>query len=389
MSQPKYAEARRVRKAIREGALTMPTGTVEQKSLLQLLNSKVYLSPALFFWYGCFLTEYETGVTKRGRVRSEGTKRRQYRRFADFVKYAQKTGLDEKPITAVAAEDIKPYLARWDHAPRMKKSQRADLSHCFNFLLTEEECPLKFNPVNKIPVPVYTIKRTKKITDKNLLPTLMHLIQHSPRKGTKKDQDRQRALDMAVLTVAISTGMRRNAIASLRTARFDWNGATINYDDKGKFGITSDISDCQVYLEAYAQLRNFHGKKDDESEADYLIRCDKYNRRWTDRKVDPKNPERDGVFFRRHDGFPATEQFIAHIFQRWSSAEWLGQTILPHMIRKHRGIAAYNDTHDLLMVKETMGHSTVAMTLEYLEINENERMAFMRKTSPLPKLLAS
>ncbi|MDP9104392.1 MAG: site-specific integrase [Candidatus Eremiobacteraeota bacterium] len=367
----------------------MPTGIVEHKTLMSLVTARVYSSSQFFYWYIRFLTEYETGLSNRGRPRSEGTKRRQYRRFADFVRYAVETGLDVKAVTAITPEDIKRFLSRWDHAPRMKKSQRADLSHCFNFLLTDETCPLPTNPIKKIPIPVYTVKKTRKVTDPNLFPKLIALIRHSPRKGMDTDQRRLRALDMAILTLALSTGMRRNALASIRLSRIDWNGGTVNYDDKGKFSITSPIRDCQRYLEEYRDLRNVFGKKDGESEASYLQRCSNYNRRWTDRIVDPSNPGGDDFFFRRQDGFPATEQFIAHIFQRWSSADWLGQPILAHMVRKYRGITAYAKTKDLEMVKNLMGHSTVKMTSEYLDVSVGQRMDFMHDTSPLGDLLAS
>lgn len=390
--QNKYAEKAAVLDAIRSGVLDEVTTTVEHNCLDKLLSNRLYTPSHFLYWYGAFLKEFNSGISKRGRVRSAATKSVGARRFIEFVKYIQSKELDVVSPAEIRAVDIEAFLARWNQSPRTKKAHFSDIRQLFNWLLKQQTSGVKFNVMHSLEVPHYVVKKTERITDEKLLSRLFLMIQKVPRRGDKDDAERQRALDLAILSLAISTASRRTAISSVRLSRINWNESTVNYDDKGKLGIVSPINDCKAYLLAYSKLRKLHGQRAGESQAQYLTRCATYNKTWLDRQVDAENPEADDFFFRRHDGFPCTAEFISSTFDRWS--KWLSDSkngfvikLRPHQIRKYRGILAYKETHDLNLVMNLMGHSSINMTLDYLEISTDERMQFMKSTSPLAAIM--
>ena len=391
-TQIKYQQQAEMLEAIRSGGFDVATQTKYETKLSELLNVFEYEANSTMGWFKKFSFEFDNGISKRGRVRSACTKDIGARRFLELVKFFQAEGLDKMPPATITPEDIKKHLMRWAKFPRTKKAMYADLRQFFNWLLKQKGSGVTYNPCHNVEIPHYVVQKTEKITDKTLLPRLFLMIKHCPRKGTLKDAERQRALDMALLSFAISTAARRTAIASIRLSRINWSESTVNYDDKGKLGIISPINDCQQYLQAYLKTRKLHGQRPGESRTDYLTRCNDYNRLWLDRQVNPDAPEADDFFFRRHDGLPCSNAFISATFTRWS--RWLSDPkkgivvkIRPHQIRKYRGILAYQQTKDINHVMNLMNHSSINMTLEYLEITSDERMAFLNNTSPLAGMI--
>ena len=394
--QRKYQEQEDVLDAIRNGALDTPAERPEKSSLFEYLDGKDYSSQHFFYWYKLFLKDFNEGVSKRGRVRSANTKAYGHRRFIKFAAYALTNGWDTLPPALITSDQIRDYLSHWNKLVRTKKMQYSDLRHVFNWLLKHRGSGVQFNPMHTLEVPHYVVKKTPKITDANIVPRLFMMIEKAPRKGSLRDVQRQRALDKALLAFAISTAARRSAIAQVQTSRINFTEHVVDYDDKGKFGVMSPIVDCQKFLEDYLRVRKMHCQRPNESTAHYLVRVAEFNRTWATedrRHVEPDDQEADDYFFRRHDGFPLTPQFVSSTFKRWS--RWLspknGPAVLlrPHMIRKYRGMLAYAQTKDLSLVKNLMNHSTLNQTLEYLEISTEERINFLTATSPLAGLMRS
>jgi hypothetical protein len=376
---------------------TQTIAKTQWERLKKTLTDKPYDGSTFFHWFNLFVEHFANKPSARtGKLRSRLTKEKAYRRFRLYAEYAALNGLDALPVTALEAKHFDSLFKEYNSKGHTRQERQTfiDLRQMFTFMVGQRDCPLKFNPMNEMVIPHHKVTRTAVIQNpQRVFHYLFTAIQNIERKGSTRDQERQRSLDLAVLSFMLLTAARRGGVASVRTSGFRWDENEVSYDDKGKIGVAADIFDCKQFLLDYLQTRNMHGPKKGESRTSYLARVAEYNRLHPneERPVDPDNSLADDYFFRRPtDGFPATSDTIGSIirrFDRWLKAGNFTTKLTSHVIRKYRGMQAWEETKDLELCRTLLGHGDYNTTMLYLEIDKKKKLEGMRKTSPIKGLI--
>ncbi len=105
------------------------------------------------------------------------------------------------------------------------------------------------------------------------------------------------------------------------------------------------------------------------------------------REVHPEVRPEDFLFCDRR-GRPLTTSHATHILHRLSVKARLPRKIGPHALRHYCATTLLRLTGDLDLVRQVLGHTTLAMTLRYARLTQADISAKFRRASPLDHLLA-
>lgn len=142
--------------------------------------------------------------------------------------------------------------------------------------------------------------------------------------------------DYAILMLFMNTGMRLAALSNINIEDYDEDKHTVTIIDKG--------NKTHVY--------NLN-KKTCEALDDYIIE------RYLDYKADTN------ALFVSSRGNRMSTKTIQRMVCNYAEKA-LGKHLYPHKLRGGFITIAYNKTHDINLVKEAVGHSSVRMTERYL-----------------------
>lgn len=130
-------------------------------------------------------------------------------------------------------------------------------------------------------------------------------------------------------------------------------------------------------------IRTGKGQKD--RVAYFAASAAAYLRTWLGKHPDP-SPE--SFLFCIRQGQPITRHHATHILHRLSVKAGLSWKIGPHALRHYAGTSILRRTGDLELVRQILGHETLAMTLKYARLTKPEVSAKFKRASPLDNLLA-
>jgi len=142
------------------------------------------------------------------------------------------------------------------------------------------------------------------------------------------------------------------------------------------------VEDVRI-AERTLSIRGGKGQKD--RVAYFAASAAAYLRAWLSKHPDP-SPE--SFLFCTRQGQPVTRHHATHILHRLSVKAGLPWKIGPHALRHYAGTSILRRTGDLELVRQILGHETLAMTLKYARLTKPEVSAKFRRASPLDNLLA-
>lgn len=156
------------------------------------------------------------------------------------------------------------------------------------------------------------------------------------------DQNAER--DKAMLSVFMTTGMRKTALANIMLDDIDLPEKTLIIIDKGnkrhKYTLTDSTA---ILIEKWLKVRKeyMHGDNDDH------------------------------LFLSRR-GSVMGAKTITEVVQKYTKAA-LGKPLSPHKLRAGYCSILYNKTHDAEFVRRAVGHANVATTQRYIVTKGDER----------------
>ena len=155
--------------------------------------------------------------------------------------------------------------------------------------------------------------------------------------------DIRKKRDTAILSIFMSTGMRKTALSNIMVSDIDLVNRELKVVDKGNI--------CHIYYLS-----------------DTL--CDQISQ-WLDVRSAYDKHHSSYLFLSQKNGKLGTRT-IADIVEKYTGKA-LGQKVSPHKLRSGYCSILYDETHDIEFVRRAVGHSRVDTTQRYIVTKRDER----------------
>lgn len=270
-------------------------------------------------------------------------------RFLDYMK--QNIKLD--PFKGVNYGKIKPmhidaYMEniRYDkngkeNSGMYRNAQLAAVNGFFKFLLKNEM--IKLNPCNEIETP----KDNKKheivtISDDDLDIIIDNIIEGTGSNKARATQEKWINRDIAIVTLGITTGLRISAIVGIDIDDINFKEKYIKVTEKGNMERNVYIGNKTIHvLKKWINDRKYMVSKDEKA----LFIC-QGNHRISVRAVENR-------------------------FKALSKAT--GKNLTPHKMRATCATRLYEQTGDIYLVQQQLGHANIENTKRYARVSEQKR----------------
>ena len=170
---------------------------------------------------------------------------------------------------------------------------------------------------------------------------------------------RNRTRDLAIFSVLLGTGIRVSECVGINMSDLDLDNCTLEVDRKGakrqKIALSDEvISALADYLE---QRKNITPA--DEQDADALFLSERRRR--------------------------MSVQTVEVLVHKYTTLIGTKEHITPHKLRKTYGTELYNETGDIFLVAQALGHSDVNTTKQYYVEESTENLLRHRNTFQMRK----
>ncbi len=163
----------------------------------------------------------------------------------------------------------------------------------------------------------------------------------------KAYHEKLKARDLAIVTLLVGTGMRVSECVGINIDDIDFKTNGVRITRKG--GNQSTV---------------YFGEEVEEALRNYLENREKLN---------PENPEEKALFL-SYKGKRINVRSVQNLVKKYSSVSVKLKKITPHKLRSTYGSNLYQETGDIYLVADVLGHSDVNTTRRhYAEIEENRR----------------
>ena len=222
-----------------------------------------------------------------------------------------------------------------------RNAQLAAINGYFNFLSMNEI--IKLNPCNNIENPRDN-KEHKIITinDDDLNIIISNIKQGTGSTKAKSTQEKWKNRDIALVTLGITTGLRISAIVGIDINDINMREKTISVTEKGDIRKTIYIGNkTMAVLKKWIKDRKFMVNDNEKA----LFIC-QGNHRMSVRAVENR-------------------------FKKLSEAT--GKKITPHKMRATCATRLYEQTGDIYLVQQQLGHKNIENTKRYARVSEQKR----------------
>ncbi len=166
--------------------------------------------------------------------------------------------------------------------------------------------------------------------------------------------DRNRVRDFTILTVLLGTGIRVSECVGLNRADLDLDNCVMEIDRKGekrqRIALSDEVIDA---LETYLLYREgIHAAEEKDNDALFL------------------SGQRRRMCV----------QTIENIVHKYTTMIGTKEHITPHKLRKTYGTELYNETGDIFLVAQALGHADVNTTKQYYVEESTENLLRHRNT---------
>lgn len=271
--------------------------------------------------------------------KTANTKRVYIRYISDFLKFCDNDYLNMK------RSDINRYMEEIryrtdkngnlvENGASIRRARLAAINCFYEYLLDMEM--VESNPCDRIKPP--TLNQEKEVV--YMTPDEIQLLKSNIKwdKRNKKWKNR----DLAIISLGCSTGLRVTAISEINIEDIDFDNNSITVIEKGnKERVVYFGSNTKRTLKAWLRDRE---------------------------KMESKNKD---AFFISQKGGRIGPRTIYDIVSKYTAD--FDKHITPHKMRSSCGTNLYEQTRDVYLVQQVLGHKNIANTKRYTHISTKER----------------
>lgn len=284
----------------------------------------------------------------------------------DFLLFLNNVGIDVNNIESF--KRIKPsHINRYIDSARTKadgstisesywNSLVCSVKSFFQFLCDDGIIPSDDNPSDGIRVPrskndkpiVYMVPKEVGVFKSN--------IEHGVGSAlARKRQEKWRSRDLAIINLALSTGLRLSALTEINVSDIDFDNLKISVIEKENFKRDIYINnDVARILKAWI--------------ADRALLIDKR--------------ETDALFI-SNERTRISQRSVQTLVGKYASG--IDKHITPHKMRSTFAVNGYEATNDIYVVSEALGHSRVETTKRYVRVSEDRKRSLVDSVSEMYK----
>lgn len=263
----------------------------------------------------------------------------------DFFEYLDEAKLKMINVKPMDLNDYMEYI-RYnkkgnENSPQIRNARLAAIRSFYNFLLDNDI--VDKNPTDK----VRKVKNNKQKDIVYLTPKEIEEIRDNIETGYKAHGNDLLFCkrDLAIFNIGVSTGLRISAIVNINLEDIDFDNNTISVVEKGNKYRT-------VYI----------GENTKKSILNWLEDKKKY---WSD--VSDKS---DALFINQ-SGERLRSSYVNTTLKRVT--ETLDKKITPHKLRSTCAMNLYEQTHDIYLVQQQLGHKDIRNTEIYAKASDAKR----------------
>lgn len=256
-------------------------------------------------------------------------------------------------VTTLSANDIEFFIEHLhqNFKPKTVKRKLASLKAFFHYL--EYKDIIKTNPFNKVITkfrePLLLPKTIPLHIVEKLLTTMYKEYSLSPTPYQKK----RTLLDIAVIEMLFSTGMRISELCNLKSSDVDMYDAVIRIYGKGKKERIIQIGNEEV-INLFKNYEHEYASQINNS----------------------------GYYFVNSNGTPLSDQVVRRMIKKYCSIGAIDLHITPHMFRHTFATSLLEADVDIRYIQEMLGHSSISVTEIYTHVTLSKQKVILATKHP-------
>ena len=283
-----------------------------------------------------------------------------------------KTDITEFPLSVldqITKADIEEYLeylsyyvkddgTKYTNDERGKRRKLASLRSFYNYFFRDEQ--IKSNPASLVPMPKLHDKEIVRL-DPNEVAILLDQVEDGTKmtKSQMKFHDKTKVRDLALLTLLLGTGIRVSECVGLDISDVDFDNLAIKVRRKGGY---EDV----VYF----------GEEVEEALLSYLDQR---------KHMIPMSGHEDALFLSLQNRRMAVRS-VENLVKKYASLVTTTKKITPHKLRSTYGTTLYQETGDIYLVADVLGHKDVNTTRKHYAAMKDDHKRKAAKTVKLREL---
>ena len=249
-----------------------------------------------------------------------------------YLEFITTTEINQKIINEYIHYLNKKYLKY-----KTIKRKIASVKAFYSYLEYEEI--IDYSPFNKIKTKIKEPKLLPKTIQKDYIDKIIHLLLKDLKNSKTEFQKKISLRNITLISVMFSTGIRVSELVGLNVDDVDFRNNGLHLIRKGRKEMTvyfgNEVADAlEQYMEGSRKL------------------------------IIPKEGHEDALFYsmqRRRIGVQAVQNLV----KKYAKEVTPLKKITPHKLRSTYGTALYQETDDIYLVAEVLGHSDVNTTRKH------------------------
>lgn len=256
----------------------------------------------------------------------------------------------EKDLTSLSRTDINRYLESQkyynkngelkERSVSFRRVELAAIKDFYSFLVNEDI--ISTNPCNKINPPRFTEEKEIIALTPSEVQTVKNNITNGC--GTHREDARRKEWinrDLAIVTLGCNTGLRCTAITEIDLDDIDFENNTIKVIEKGNKGRIIYVGESAMeVIKRWIEDRSMHNVK-------------------------------TNALFISNRGQRITQGTIRDVIRKYTIN--INKHITPHKMRSSCATNLYEQTGDIYLVQEVLGHKNIANTRRYAKLSEGKK----------------
>ena len=269
-------------------------------------------------------------------------------------------------ITKADIEEYLEYLSyyvkddgtEYTNDERGTRRKLASLRSFYNYFFRDEQ--IKSNPASLVPMPKLHDKEIVRL-DPNEVAILLDQVEDGTKmtKSQMKFHDKTKVRDLALLTLLLGTGIRVSECVGLDISDVDFDNLAIKVRRKGGY---EDV----VYF----------GEEVEEALLSYLDQR---------KHMIPMSGHEDALFLSLQNRRMAVRS-VENLVKKYASLVTTTKKITPHKLRSTYGTTLYQETGDIYLVADVLGHKDVNTTRKHYAAMKDDHKRKAAKTVKLREL---
>lgn len=256
-------------------------------------------------------------------------------------------------ISDITIPDIENYLTEMHniYKPKTVKRKIASIKALYHYL--EFQDLISVNPLNKIRIHFRTPQTLPKTIPLHTIQTLLSTMYREHRGAATPFRQKKILLDIAIVEVLFSTGIRISELCSLRRSDVDLYDGTILIFGKGAKERLIQIGSSDVLQLLIQYQQTFY-----------------------------REIEQTGRFFVNPDASPLSDQSVRRMLKKYCALSGIDLHITPHMFRHTFATSLLEADVDIRYIQEMLGHSSINVTEIYTHVALSKQKDILQKKHP-------